>query len=144
MRRPGAAALAALLLASQLGAASYPPELSFRTVRGPRLSVHYAAGLEAQARQALDLAEELLPRLEARYGTRVPRVHVVLADVDDDPNGFALPLPYPLVQLRAAAPDGSESFGNLEGWLRLVLTHELTHVVHLNQSRGLQNQKRFP
>lgn len=137
MRRRLAAALAALLLAPLLGAAAYPPELSFRTLRGPRLSVHYAAGLEPQARQALDLAEELLPRLEARYGTRVPRVHVVLADLDDDPNGFALPLPYPLVQLRAAAPDGTESFGNLEGWLRLVLTHELTHVVHLNQSRGL-------
>lgn len=137
MKRRLAALLALLLPALPLGAASYPPELSFRSLRGPRLSVHYAVGLEAQARQALELGEELLPRLEARYGTRVPRVHVVLADLDDEPNGFALPLPYPLVQLRAAAPDGSESFGNLEGWLRLVLTHELAHVVHLNESRGL-------
>ncbi len=137
MRRLRQWGLLLLLLAPVLQAASYPPELRFRTLRGPRLSVHYHAGLEAQARQALDLAEQVLPQLEVRYATRVPRVHVVLADVDDDPNGFATPLPYPLVQLRAAAPDGSEGFGNLEGWLRLVLTHELTHVVHLNQSRGL-------
>lgn len=140
MRRPCLSRLWLLLfLLPTLGlrAASYPPELRFRTLRGPRLSVHYPVGLEAQARQALDLAEQILPQLEARFATRVPRVQVVLADVDDDPNGFAVPLPYPLVQLHAAAPDGSEGFGNLEGWLRLVLTHELTHVVHLNESRGL-------
>ena len=137
MKRSAPALLLALALAPALQAASYPPELRFRTLRGPRLSVHYHTGLEAQARQALDLAEQILPQLEARFATRVPRVHVVLADVDDDPNGFAVPLPYPLVQLRAAAPDGSEEFGNLEGWLRLVLTHELTHVVHLNEARGL-------
>ena len=35
------------------------------------------------------------------------------------------------------APDGTDDFGNHEGWLRLVLTHELAHTVHLEESRGL-------
>ena len=33
---------------------------------------------------------------------------IVLADVTDDPNGFATPLPYPLVHIRAIAPDGTD------------------------------------
>ena len=58
-------------------------------------------------------------------------------DADDTPNGFATPVPYPLVTIRAVAPDGTDSFGNHEDWLRLVLTHELAHTVHLEQAHGL-------
>src|SRR5262249_44184606 len=61
----------------------------------------------------------------------------VLADSEDDPNGFSTPLPFPLIQIRAAAPRGDDDFGNYEGWLRLVLTHELAHSVHLEQGRGV-------
>ena len=40
------------------------------------------------------------------------------------------------MNVRAVAPDGSDGFGNHEGWLRLVLTHELAHTVHLEEARG--------
>lgn len=118
-------------------AASFPPELRFRSLTTPQATVHFHDGLEAMARRAASLSTAILDEYEARYGWRVPRVHVVLADVDDDPNGFASPLPYPLVHLRAAGPDGTDDFGNHDGWLRLVLTHELAHVVHLDQARGI-------
>jgi Tol biopolymer transport system component len=125
-----------LLSASVIHAASFPTELRFRTLKGPHLSVHYPRGLEIPARRALSLGEELLARHEARYGGHIRRVHVVLADVDDDPNGFASPLPYPLVHLRLVAPSGADELGNYEDWMRLLLTHELAHVVHLEQARG--------
>jgi hypothetical protein len=118
-------------------AASFPPDLSFRSLSTPRVTVHFHQGLEPMAREAAALATQILERHEARYRHRVGRVQIVLADVTDDPNGFATPLPYPLISLRAAAPDGSDEFGNYEGWLRLVLTHELAHIVHLDQARGL-------
>lgn len=118
-------------------AASFPPHLRFRSLVAPRVTVHFHHGLEMQAREAAALATEILARHEARYGQRLGRVQVVLADTDDDPNGFASPLPYPMVHVRAAAPDGSDEFGNHDSWLRLVLTHELAHVVHLEQARGL-------
>jgi len=63
-------------------------------------------------------------------------VQVVLADVEDDANGFATPLPYPTVQIRLAAPAGNDDLGNYEDWMRTLLTHELSHVVHLEQARG--------
>ncbi len=118
-------------------AASYPPWFRFRTISTARVSVHFHDGYEAMARQAASLADEILERHTRRYGQSVGRVHLVIVDGQDDPNGFASPLPYPLVTIRAVAPDGSDAFGNHDGWLRLVLTHELAHVVHLETAHGL-------
>ena len=130
--------LALLVLPLAAAAASFPPDLRFRSVETPRVIVHYHQGLEETARLAASLATEILEAHESRYGIRVgPRLHVVLSDHQDSPNGFATPLPYPLVNIRAAAPDGSDDFGNYEGWLRLVLTHELAHIVHLEPAAGL-------
>lgn len=117
-------------------AASFPPELRFRSLSTDRVTVHFPQELEVMAREAAALATEILERQQARYHHRVGRVQIVLVDVEDDPNGFASPLPYPLVQVRAVAPHGADEFGNYESWLRVVLTHELAHVVHLDQARG--------
>jgi len=135
--RPLAGLAMALGWASLASAASFPPELHFRSIATERVIVHYHQGLEATAREAAALATEILAAHEARYRVRVGRVHIVLADTTDDPNGFATPLPYPLVHIRAVAPDGTDEFGNHDGWLRLVLTHELTHIVHLEEGRGV-------
>lgn len=139
--RPGRVLFFLLLFllagAAAARAAYFPPGLRFRSVSTGRVTVHYHQGLEAMARRAATLATAILERHEARYGVHVGRVQLVLADVEDDPNGFASPLPYPLVHVRAVAPDGADDFGNYDDWLRLVLTHELTHIVHLDEARGL-------
>ena len=134
--------LLALLPVRPASPASFPPELRFRTLKTPRVTLHYHQGLEAMAREAAALADEILAAHERRYGRRVGRVHVAVVDVEDDPNGFATPLPYPLVQIRAVAPRGNDDFGNHDGWLRFVLTHELAHVVHLDEARGIPGAAR--
>jgi hypothetical protein len=133
-----------LLLAASLAGvahpvvgASFPPEYRFRSLRGARATIHFHQGLEPMAREAVAMADEILAGYETRYGYSMGRVQLVLADNEDEPNGFTSPLPYPMVHLRAAAPDGSDEFGNLESWLRLLLTHELAHSVHLDQARGI-------
>ena len=139
VRHPGVAAAVFLAFVAPAAAhaASFPPDLRFRSLSTPRVTVHYHQGLEVLAREAAALSSALLERHEARYGVRVGRVQVVLADVEDDPNGFATPLPYPLVHVRAVAPRGADEFGNHDGWLRLVLAHELAHIVHLEEAGGL-------
>jgi hypothetical protein len=128
--------LSALLLVPALApAATFPPHLRFKSLETARVVVHYHDGLEPMARRAATLALEILERHERRYGVRLPRVHLVLSDVDDDPNGFATPLPYPIVGVRAAAPSGADAFGAHDGWLRLVVTHELAHSAHLELAR---------
>jgi Omp85 superfamily domain/WD40-like Beta Propeller Repeat len=133
-----AAPMASLLLTTTgTQAASFPPAYRFRSLSTSRVTVHFHQGLEPMARQAAALATRVLEAHEARYGHRIGRLNLVLADTEDDPNGFATPLPYPLVSVRMASPDGSDDFGNLEGWLPLVITHELAHAVHLDESRGI-------
>jgi Tol biopolymer transport system component len=127
----------ALAPAAPAEAARYPPGLRFRTVSCGRVSVHFHDPLEAMAREAAALAAEILERHERRYGQRLASLQLVLADTDDSPNGYATPLPYPLVNVRAVAPDGSDGFGNHEGWLRLVLAHEIAHSVHLESAHGI-------
>ena len=127
----------ALLEPAPAPAASYPPQYHFQTVSTDRVSVHFHQGLEAMARQAASMATEILSRCEARYGQKIGRVHVVIVDADDESNGFASPLPFPLVTIRAVAPDGTDDFGNHEGWLRLALTHELAHTLHIEEARGI-------
>ena len=130
-------ALALLGPALPARAASYPPELVFRTLEGERAVIHYPEELDAQAREAAALADEILSRHEARYHSSLGKVQIVLTDTTDLPNGFTTPFPYPLVHIDAVAPDGSDDFGNHDGWLRLVLTHELAHAVHLEEAHGL-------
>ena len=75
-------------------------------------------------------------RAAARRRRRRALTHVVLADQTELANGWATPLPYNTIVIYAAWPSGSEFIGNTDDWLRLVFTHEFTHIVHLDRSEG--------
>jgi hypothetical protein len=67
---------------------------------------------------------------------------MVLADQSDLANGWATPL-YDLIVVTAAAPAGSDFIGQTDDWLRLVFTHEFTHIVHLDRSEGWARAFRY-
>lgn len=136
-RAVSAALLCFALPPAPIGAASVAPDLHFQAIVSRRVTVVYHQGLEPMAREAAAMADRIMDEHTARYGNRVGRVQIVLVDTDDDSNGYATPVPYPLVNVRAVAPNGADEFGNLESWLSLVLTHELAHVVHLEPARGV-------
>jgi hypothetical protein len=125
-----------LALAPPALAASTPTRYRFRTFAEDRIRIHFHAEAESSARRVMSLALEILPSLEARYRVSVPSLDIVVHDASDSPNGFALSFPYPLVEVRTASVDGADS-GPTESWLRMVVTHELTHIVHLEQGGGI-------
>ena len=122
-RRPTRLLVTAFLLlagAAAARAASFPPELRFRSLKGRLATVHYHDPLEPMARRALALADEILARHALRYRVTQGRVQIVLADVFDDPNGFP-------PRCRTAVPCGSSpprdrGLRQYDGWLRLLLT----------------------
>lgn len=134
-RLAAALALTALISGSSFSA-SLPPRYRFKTLQAGRVKVHFHAEVEAPARRTMALVLEILPRLEERYRVLVPSLDVVVHDASDSPNGLATSFPYPFVEIRTASFDGAES-GPTESWLRMVVTHELTHIVHIEQAGGI-------
>jgi len=119
------------------GAANrYDPRSRFRTLTTPRFTVYFHQGEEALARRLAVIAEEVADRTARELGTPNARVHVILVAQNDMSNGWAIPAPYNLIEITPAAPAGDSSIGNTDDWLRLVFSHEYTHIVHLDKARG--------
>ena len=125
-----------ILAVPGVDAATMPPRYKFETLKSGRVTVHFHKEVETPARLVMSLALEVLPRLEERYRARVPSLDIVVHDANDSPNGLASSFPYPFVEIRTAGPDGGDS-GPTESWLRMVVTHELTHIVHIEEAGGL-------
>ena len=137
---PLTAVLVLVWLASAAGMAAaasrYDPRLRFKTITTRRFDIHYHQGEEVMARRLAVIAEEVASALDASLGPAAGRVQVILVNQNDLPNGWATPVPYNLIEIAAAGPGGENVIGNTEDWLRLVFTHEYTHVVHLGRSSG--------
>ena len=141
MRR-SAAALVPLLVAH---VASRPANAQIRdrhvqwhTVQGDHFAVHYPAPLGMLARRALNICERTHERLTPVMG-HVPTglTHVLITDESDSANGSATALPFNQIRLFATAPDDLSALGDYDDWLHVLITHEHTHVLHLDTYSGL-------
>ncbi|MGE5812966.1 MAG: BamA/TamA family outer membrane protein [Acidobacteriota bacterium] len=132
-------ALGLLFLAGWSSAATrYDPHLRFRVIRTPHFSVLFHQGEDELATRLAAIAEEVHARLSQQLDVPANRhTRVILVDQNDDANGWATPMPFDTVEISAAAPAPSSSIGYTDDWLRLVFTHEYTHILHLDESRGL-------
>ena len=138
MRRALAIALLFCLSGVHRGFAAerYDSRFHFRTLNTPRFSIHFHQGEEVQARRVATIAEEVAARVSGELGRPNGRVHVILVDQNDLSNGWANPTPYNVIEITVAAPAGSSQIGNTDDWLRVVFSHEYTHIVHLDKARG--------
>jgi hypothetical protein len=113
------------------------PALRFRTLTTTHFRIYFHQGEARMAARLADIAEDVWPKVGGAIGVRAPRrTHVILADQSELANGWATPLPYDTIFITATAPAGSEFIGRNDDWLRLVFTHEFTHIVHLDRSEG--------
>ncbi len=132
-----ALAAGALLLSSGRAAAQYQPHLRFRVLATEHFRIYYHQGEEPLARRLAAVAESVRSTLPARVRLDAPPLtHVVLTHQDDDANGWATPVPYCTVSVRAIWPALADVIGNTDDWLRLVFVHEYVHILQLNQSVG--------
>jgi Tol biopolymer transport system component len=130
-------ASALLLSASSLvhAVSLFDPRLTFRTLRTEHFVIHFHQGEDALAQRLALIAEEAWLALQrALAATPPPRTEVVLADQTDLANGYATPVPYNTIVIYTVTPSGADF--EFDDWLRLVFTHEFTHVVHLDRSEG--------
>ena len=136
---PVALALAALtVFAARTQASSlFDSIYRFRVFRTPHFIIYFHQGEDGLAARLAVIAEETWTALERPLGVRPPKLtHVVLVDQTELANGYATPVPRDTIVVTAAWPAGSEFIGRTDDWLRLVFTHEFTHVVHLDRSES--------
>ncbi|MDH5526744.1 MAG: hypothetical protein OEY97_05490 [Nitrospirota bacterium] len=139
-------ALAALTAIAWLAVSSparaaflFAPGQEWWSISTPHFIIHYPAPLAERARSAAPLLEAAHARLTPRMEwTPANRTHVVITDDFDPANGMATALPFNLMILFASPPDGdTDLMLNPDGWMETLVTHEYTHILHLDRAEGL-------
>jgi hypothetical protein len=112
--------------------------LVWRTLHTSHFRIHYHEPLGILARHLASRAEAINQRVVSALGLELHQpVELVLADDDDAANGFASALPYNAIRLRVVAPEDMSPLADYDDWLGMLLTHEHTHIVHLEQASGI-------
>ncbi len=141
-RRFSVAVLAlACLVAVLLGSAPLRagnPDLRWRTIETEHFFVHYFAGEEEAADRVALVAEQAYEELTSLWGHRVfLKIHITLSDSQDTANGSATAVPFPRINAYATAPEALSVLEAYDDWIDILISHELTHVVHLDTVHGL-------
>jgi hypothetical protein len=119
--------------------AQLPPDARWWTFETERFRVHYHdPALEAAARRAAGHAETAYDELATAFvGPPRGRINLVLADNVDLANGFASSFPTNRVVAFVHPPLDQPSLSYFDDWLKVLITHELTHLFHLDQAGGV-------
>ncbi|MEK6815042.1 MAG: BamA/TamA family outer membrane protein [Nitrospirota bacterium] len=118
--------------------AKFDPIHEWRTIETAHFHVHFHEGEENLARRAAAIAEEVHERLVQRLKwTPSDKTHMVIADDADVPQGWAKVLPHNVVVFYPTPPvEEGAAFFDVDDWLRLVIVHEYTHVLHIDTVSG--------
>ena len=119
-------------------AASFDPDLTWRTIRTDHFNIHFHQSEE-------QLAEEFSQELESIYDTMVEevkwtprrRTELVLVDRTDTANGYASVVPYNTIVIYVTAPQEDSTLSLYEDWGPAIATHELTHILHMDTHHGI-------
>lgn len=132
------AVLSSALLCPGEARAATDPERHWFTLETEHFAIHgYDDGL-AFAQRVAGYAEEAYRTLNPLLGwTPRERVHIRVIDDVDASNGFASVSPYDGITLLAFPPEMGSDLAFADDWLRLLIFHEYTHIVHLDNATGV-------
>lgn len=126
-----------------LAATSYAPGIDWRTIETPHFRVNYPADLEDIGRRVAAYAEDAHQKV-APYMKTTPyeKTEIVCFDTYDDTNANASNYPHNriLLNLHPPSPDAGLPVGRYDDWIRYVVLHEYTHILHQNQTHWGINQ----
>ncbi len=125
-------------------AASYDPALRWQSMDTEHFTVTFHDGLEPVAAAMGSLCDEVYETVSTRWGTDPKRrVELVLVDWTDSANGYATPLPVNTIVIFVTAPTEASTLNYYDDWNRSILTHELTHILHMDTVEGIPRALRL-
>ena len=124
-----------LCLTFHTACAADDPDIPWMEMESEHFIIHYPASRDVFARRALSIAEEahetLVPLLE--WTPRI-KTHLTITDNLDVANGWARVTPENEIRLYAYPPEISSELGDYDDWMRQLIYHEYTHILHLDNS----------
>jgi hypothetical protein len=128
--------LASHLLLNPVHAATFDPSPDWKTIRTPHFLIHFPERITSAAQDAARILEEvhaaMSPKLEWKPWLET---EVVLVDSTDEANGLTTVIPYNWIILYVSQPMPDSSLANYDNWLRTLITHEYTHLLHFDANR---------
>src|SRR5256886_10601282 len=126
-----------LLLLAPRAAAQVDPSGSWRTLHTAHFRIHFRPVYRAVALLEAREAERSYALLAGELHPPRGVVDLTLGDDVDASNGFSTGFPTSRITIFATPPAGDHRLPVYDSWLRLVTTHELTHVFHLDRTKGI-------
>jgi len=120
----------------RLAGAQVDPTLAWRTLATPHFRVHFTAGLDSVAHRAAGSAERAWGRLAGELQAPRGLVDLILGDNVDYTNGSATVFPSNRITIYARPVVDASSLRFIDDWVDLVVSHELTHIFHLDRTAG--------
>lgn len=124
-------------------AASLDPSLEWHTADTEHFVLYWYDGEELVAKRMLEILESVHGEVTKAVGwSPKPKTHVVLTDITDSANGFAISVPFNTIRLFVTAPQEGSSLDYYDDWLRMLFTHEYTHICHIDKIGGMPRAMR--
>jgi hypothetical protein len=127
----------AACLVSGVSCLAQDPHLDWRTIKTEHFYVHFNPNTEPLARRIAADAERAYGQLSREIHPPRGMIDLVLSDDVDFSNGYATPYPTNRIVVYAAPPVSESALRYTIDWAQLVVTHELTHIFHLDRTRGI-------
>src|SRR5262245_15310168 len=116
--------------------AQIDPSHAWFTIRTTHFYVHFTRPVEPLARRLAVHAESAYAALSKELHPPRGMIDIVLTDDSDRSNGSATPFPTNRIVVYANPPVSDGGLRYTNDWGQMVVTHELTHIFHLDRTRG--------
>ena len=112
---------------------SADPKLNWLTHETENFQIHYPQGLSSHVAKVALLSEQGHSALTPFFQWQPKKkTNVVLLDDFDQANGYASPMPNNTMTLFMQPPTQGELM-LFDDWLRLLIHHEYTHILHIDK-----------
>ncbi|MEP7324701.1 MAG: hypothetical protein ABI836_02030, partial [Gemmatimonadota bacterium] len=106
------------------------------TAHTTHFRIHYRPGADSLAMLAAREGERAYAALARELVPPRQSIDLVLSDAADFSNGSAQVSPSNRIVLLVTPPLDVPELQNYDDWLRLLISHELTHIFHLDRVKG--------
>ncbi len=119
---------------------NFNPTTKIFRIQSEHFEVLFPEGYENLAKRSIIIGEDRYKVLSGFFNWK-PKKKIVIGFFPnyDYSNGYTIVSPYSFMALIPFPPSSDSEISNYDDWLNLLLTHELSHVFHLDQSKDMAN-----